>query len=62
MKLKDLKSVLRSPRGGVQFAILYDSNTCTDIAEASVDYIVENFPEKEVIRIEAFEHQLIITV
>lgn len=31
MRLKDLKSVLRSRRGFIQFAIIYDSETNNDI-------------------------------
>lgn len=62
MKLKELKPVLRSNRGSVQFAILYDSKTNSDIESASIDYIVENYGDKDVIRIEAFENQLIVTV
>lgn len=62
MKLNELKSILYSNRGSVQLAILYDSKTNTDIASGIIDYIVANFGEKEVIRIEAFENKLIITV
>ena len=63
MKLKELKSVLRSSRGSVQFAIVYDSKTNTDIENGcSIDYAVETHGDKEVIRIEAFENQLLITV
>lgn len=62
MKLSKMKSVLRSGRGALQFAILYDLNTCSDIAEASIDYIVENYGERKVTKIEAFENKLIISV
>ena len=63
MKLKELKSVLRSNRGSVQFAIVYDNKTNTDIESGcSIDYAVEKHGDKEVIRIEAFENQLLITV
>ena len=41
MKLKELKSILRSNRGSVQFAIVYDSKTNTDIENGcSIDYAV----------------------
>lgn len=62
MKLNELKTILRSARGSIQFAILYDSKTNTDVANGSVEYIVENYGEKKVVRIEAFESQLLITV
>lgn len=62
MKLNELKSVLRSNRGSIQFAILYDSKKNVDIENGTIDYIVENYGEKEVQRIEAFESQLLITV
>lgn len=63
MKLKELKSILRSNRGTVQSAIVYDSKTNTDIENGcSIDYAVEQHGDKEVIRIEAFENQLLITV
>jgi hypothetical protein len=63
MKLKELRSVLYSNRGSVQFAIVYDSKTNTDIENGcSIDYAVETHGDKEVIRIEAFENQLLITV
>jgi hypothetical protein len=62
MKLNQLKTILRSCRGSVQFAILYDSQTNADIDNGSIDYIVEQYGEKEVKRIEAFENQLLITV
>lgn len=63
MKLKELKSILYSNRGNVQFAIIYDSKTNEDIENGcSIDYAVERHGEKEVVRIEAFENQLLITV
>ena len=63
MKLKELKSILYSSRGSVQFAIVYDSKTNTDIENGcSIDYAVEKHGDKEVKHIEAFENQLLITV
>lgn len=62
MKLNELKGILKSNRGCTQFAILYDSRTNADIATGTIDNIVANYGEKEVVRIEAFENQLIITV
>lgn len=63
MKLNELKTVLYSPRGSIQFAIVYDSATNTDIENGcSVEYAIQQHGEKEVKHIEAFENQLIITV
>ena len=63
MKLIELKSVLYSNRGSVQFAIVFDSKTGTDIENGcTIDYAVQTHGDKEVIRIEAFENQLLITV
>lgn len=63
MKLTELKSILYSSRGSVQFAILYDAKTNTDIENGcSIDCIVKNYGNKEVKQIEAFENQLIITI
>lgn len=62
MKLNELNSILKSNRGCTQFAILYDCKTNADIDNGTIDNIVANHGEKEVIRIEAFENQLLITV
>lgn len=63
MKLKELKSILYSSRGSVQFAIVYDSETNTDLVNGcSIDYAVQTFGDKEVKHIEAFENQLLITI
>ena len=63
MKIKDLKSVLYSTTGSIQFAILYDSESNKDIVQgSSVDYIVHNYGDKELRHIQAFENQLILTI
>lgn len=62
MKIKELKSVVFSSRDNIQFAILYDSKTNEDIADSTIEYIVEYYGDKEVKRIEAVENQLLITV
>lgn len=63
MKLKELSSILYSNRGCIQFAIVYDSKTNTDIENGcSIDYAVQTHGDKEVKRIEAFENQILITV
>lgn len=62
MKLSDLKDILYSRRGEVQFAILYDMERNIDIDAGSVGYVVSAYGDKEVKHIEAFENQLIISV
>lgn len=63
MKLKELKPVLRSNRGGVQFCIVYDQALNVDIETGcSVEYAVEKYGERTVYRIEAFESQILITI
>lgn len=63
MKLKDLKDVLTSERGSVQFAVVYDYNTNVDLSVGcSIEHAVVNYGEYEVKRIGAFNNDLIITV
>lgn len=63
MKLKELKNVLYSTRDHIQFAIVFDSASSTNIENGcSIDYAVQTHGEREVKHIEAFESQLLITV
>ena len=63
MKLKEMKSVLFSRRGSVQFAIIYDLEKNEDIENGcSIEYAIKHYGEKEVKHIEAFENNLLITV
>lgn len=63
MTLKDMKSVLYSSRGNVQFAIVYDSEKNIDIENGcSIDYAVEKYGDLNVKRIEAYENQLLLTI
>lgn len=63
MKLKDLKTVLYSSRGAVQFAIVYDRAQNKDLENGcSIDYAVEKYGDRTVCHVEAFENQLLITV
>lgn len=61
MKLKELRSVLHSTRGGIQMAILYNRAQDKDIVIGSVEYIVENYPEAEVDQLSASQDYIIIT-
>jgi hypothetical protein len=63
MKLKDLKPVLYSSRGAVQFAIVYDQEKNTDLENGcAIDYAVEKYGDRTVRHIEALENQLLVTV
>jgi len=63
LKIKDLRKVLFSNKGAVQFAIVYDSNKHADLENGcTIDYVVAQYGERELKRIEAFENQLILTI
>ena len=52
MKLKDLKDILWSHRGQMQWCILYDWEKKEDIINnCSVEYAIEHYGEREVKRI-----------
>ena len=52
MKLKELESILISPRGSISRAIVYDLETDTELEYGcSVEYAVANYGEREVKRI-----------
>ena len=63
IRLKDLKSILYSTRGNIQSAVVYDSEKNVDIVDGcSIDYVVKEYSESIVKRIEASNNQLIIIV
>ena len=63
MKLRELSSILYSTRGNIQFCIVYDSEKRADIENGcSVEYAIDQHGDKTVKHLEAFEHQLLITV
>lgn len=63
MKLKDLKPVLYSSRGSIQFAIVYDREKNADLENGcSIEYAVEKYGDRTVHHIEAFENQLVVTI
>jgi hypothetical protein len=43
MKLRELAPVLRSSRGDIQFAIVYDVDANRDLATGSVEYAVKEY-------------------
>lgn len=63
MKFKDLKSIIYSKTGDIQFVIIYDQATNTDIAsECSIEYAICNYGNKEVKRITADYNNIVITI
>lgn len=62
MKIKDLKSILYSTTGNIQWAVLWDSTICEDVEDGcSIDYLVANYGESEITHIQAYENKLVIT-
>ena len=63
MKLKELKSVLYSHMGNIQWAIVWDTKTAQDIANGcSVDYAVAHYGECELVQIQAYENSLVLNI
>ena len=63
MKIKSLKKVIHSSTGSMQFSIVYDSQKKADVESGcSVEYVIKNYGEKELKRLEAFENQLIFII
>lgn len=61
MNLSELKDILKSGVGAVQFAIVYDMDEGECIASGcSVEYAVSHFGERNVKRISAHENYLVI--
>lgn len=62
MKIKDLKGIAYSSYGSMQMAVLYDYSTQKDVALGTVDYIIKEFGDLELIRLQAQEHRLVLGV
>lgn len=63
MKIKDLKDILYSNRGNIQFAIVWDIYNNVDIENGcSIEYAVETYGERELLRIEAVGNHLLLTI
>lgn len=63
MQVKELKSVLYSLRGCVQFAIVYDYTQNADLVSGcSVEYAIKEYGERELHRISASDNLIIISV
>lgn len=62
LTLNDLRGILYSNRGNVQFAIIWDSKTGRDIENGcTIEYAIKNYGKRVVTRIEASENNLVIT-
>lgn len=63
MKIKELKSIIYSKIGDIQFVIIYDLATNTDIENGcSMEYAVCHYGDKEVKRVSADENMIVITI
>ena len=63
MKLKDLKEILKSPEGDVEFVVLYNKAQYKTLDEgSSVDYLIQKYGESDVVRIYASSDLLIIAI
>ena len=63
MTINNLNGILYSNRGNIQFAVLYDISTNTEIINGcSIDYIVANYGDLIIKHITAENNNLIITV
>lgn len=63
MKLKDLSGIIRSTTGSLQFVIVYDITTNTDLEnDCSAEYAMKTYGDREVQRIQAEGDQLVITI
>lgn len=63
MKLKELEPILYSDLCNVQHVIVWDSKKRKDWDRTpSVEYLIENHPELEILRIQAYNNFLVFTV
>ena len=59
MKIKDLKGICYSSHGLVQMAVVWNYNTQQDIVEGSIEHIIAECGDLEIIRLMA-HHGLIV--
>lgn len=62
MKIKELKGLCFSNHGLVQMAVLYNYNTQMDVATGSIEYIIRDYGEWELTRIQAHNSLLVLEV
>lgn len=60
MKLNELKSILYSQTGSILWVIVYDSQTCSDLEQCSIEHAIKIYGEYEVRRLYAYENSLVI--
>ncbi len=63
MKLKELKGIMHSSTGRIQWAIVYDLMENKDLENGcSIEYAIENYGEKEIKNIQADGDCLVLTI
>lgn len=62
MKIGDLKDIAYSSHGDIQMAVVYDYNKQKDIALGSVEYVMKEFGDLNLTRLQAYEHRLVFEV
>lgn len=63
VKLKELKGILFSNRGNIQWAIVYDWTNNADLTpECAIEYAIANYGDRIVHRISASDNLIIISV
>lgn len=63
MRLSELSGILRSTRGDIQLAVVYDVEKCYDLENScSVEYAIKHYGDKELKQLQAFENKIIITI
>lgn len=60
MKLNELKSILYSNTGSIVWVIVYDTQTCSDLEQCSIEHAIKIYGEHDVKRIYPYENQLVI--
>ena len=63
MRLNELQGILRSTRGCIQFAVVYDRERNIDVEDGcSIEYAIETYGNRIVRQIGAYDDKLIITI
>lgn len=62
MKIKDLRGIAYSTHGDVQWAVLYSQTRQCDEQHATVDYIIKEYGELDLVRLRACGSYLVLEV
>lgn len=62
MKIRDLKSVAYSSHGDIQWAVVYDYNSQSDLMCGSVECAIKEYGECELTRLQAHDDLLVLEV